>query len=124
MSTYIAIRAKKLGIKVIEATKPVTIEVKGSDVKKAVPKNSKCCAFALAAQRLDGVNKGYFFRSIAYLEYADKMVRYALPSSLKIEIVSFDRSRKVFPGVYQLSIPKSRKAQKKHNKVARIKIGR
>jgi hypothetical protein len=122
MSTYIAIRAEKLGIPVVEATKPVLIDVTDQDASAAKPKNSKCCAFARAAKRLKGVKRGYFFRSIAYLEYPDKMVRYELPPSVRQEIISFDRSRLIFPGTYQLSPPHtSRKSQAVTNRGVRAK---
>lgn len=39
-------------------------------------KNSKCCAFARACKRqVTGIKGAYFFRSIAWLEFEDKIVR-------------------------------------------------
>lgn len=103
MSTYITKRANELGIKVVDAKEPLLLEVKQRDIDKAVPMNSKVCAFARACERSMPVEAAFFFKSVAWLEYKDKIVRYLLPASMQKEIVSFDRSRKMEPGVYQLS---------------------
>lgn len=103
MSTYVTKRAKELGLKKIEAKKPLKIELLQKDIDKAERKNSKCCAFACATMRTYPVKAAYFFRSSAWLEYADKLVRYSLPPSVQKEIVSFDRSKIMAPGIYQLS---------------------
>lgn len=105
MSTYITKRAKQLNLKKIDGGALLTLEVLASDVKEAKQRNSKCCAFACAAKRLPKVRAAYFFRSTAWLEYADKMVRYILPPSMQKEIVSFDRAKVMAPGVYRLSPP-------------------
>lgn len=103
MSTYITKRANDLGLKVVDATAPLMIEVRKSDVDKAVPKNSKVCAFARACERSQPVEAAFFFKSTAWLEYKDKIVRYNLPPSVQKEIVTFDRSRNMEPGMYRLS---------------------
>jgi len=103
MSTYITKRAEDLGLSVVDADKPLQVEVKPTDIEKAVQKNSKCCAFVRACERSLDINAAFFFRTKAWLEYDDKIVRYELPPSVQREIVAFDRSRKMAPGVYQLS---------------------
>ena len=103
MSTYVTKRAAELGVKVVDATAPLMLEVKQSDIDRAVPKNSKVCAFARACERAMPVEAAFFFKSTAWLEYKDKIVRYRLPNSMQKEIVSFDRSRQMEPGVYRLS---------------------
>ena len=100
---YVTKRAKELGIPVVEARIPVRLTVTSRDVASATKKSSKQCALARASVRLPDVRAGYFFRTTAYLEYRDKMVRYALPTSVQKEIVSFDRARMFAPGAYQLS---------------------
>lgn len=103
MSTYITKRASDLGIKVVDATEPLQVNVKQADIDKAQQKNSKCCAFVRACEREMPIEAAFFFRSTAYLEYPDKIVRYKLPPSVEREIVAFDRSKDMEPGVYQLS---------------------
>jgi hypothetical protein len=107
MSTLITKRAKGLGLKMVDAKKAWVIEVVQKDIKKAKAQDPRHCAFALACQRTDKkVRAAYFFRTSAWLEYSDRMVRYMLPSSIQKEIVSFDRGGLTAPGTYQLSPPK------------------
>lgn len=103
MSTYITKRADELGLKVVDADKPLMLEVKRGDIDKATPKSSKVCAFARACERSMPVEAAFFFKSVAWLEYKDKIVRYSLPPSMQKEIVAFDRNRTMEPGVYRLA---------------------
>jgi len=106
MSSYISVRAKERGIPMIDANKPIVVEVTPGDCRKADRKNPESCALARAVQREykgKGVKASYFFRSCAWLEYDDKLVRYHLPPSTQKEIVSFDRGAGFAPGTYQLS---------------------
>src|SRR5262245_18633169 len=103
--SYVHERAKKLGLPIIEATEPVFIGVAADDIRKAKMKNSKCCAFSRAAQKEPGVRAAYFFRSIAFIEYPDRIIRYALPASARTELLSFDRSGVMAPGEYRLAPP-------------------
>jgi hypothetical protein len=108
--SYVHDIAKAKNIPIIDATSPIMIGVAVDDIKKAKAKNSKCCAFARAAQHEPGVVAAYFFRSMAFLEYPDRMVRYALPADARTEIVSFDRAGVMAPGEYRLApVPKSQK---------------
>lgn len=107
MSTLIAKRAKGLGLKMVDAKHSMVLEVVAKDIKKAKSQDPRHCAFALACQRTDKkIRAAYFFRTSAWLEYSDKMVRYMLPPSIQKEIVSFDRGGLTAPGTYQLSPPK------------------
>ncbi len=118
MSTYITKRAKELGLKKVDAKEPLALQVKKLDVLRATRKNSKCCAFARACKRSLEVKAAYFFRSTAWLEFDDKLVRYMLPPSVQKEIVSFDRAGVTAPGVYQLNAPaksQSSKAMRSRN---------
>lgn len=106
MSTWVTKRANELDLKVVDAAKDLTLEVVAEDVTSAKRKNAKCCAFARAAKRqMPKVKAAYFFRTTAYLEYEDKMVRYQLPPAIQKEIVSFDRAQKMEPGVYSVKKP-------------------
>jgi hypothetical protein len=101
--TYVHDLARKKRIPIIQATRPIILGVAADDIRKASAKNSKCCAFSRAASKEPGVIAAYFFRSTAFLEYADRLVQYGLPPSVRHEIVSFDRSGIMAPGTYQLS---------------------
>lgn len=100
---YVYKRAADLGIPVRDATDRVLVVVTRSDVVNAKKANSKHCALARAALRLPDVNAAYFFRSCAFIEYQNAMVKYQLPSSVQKEIVSFDRAGVFAAGIYQLS---------------------
>jgi hypothetical protein len=102
---YVYKRADELGIPVVEATARQQVVVTANDVVLAKKANSKHCALARSALRIPGVVAAYFFRSTAYLEFEDRLVRYALPHSVQKEIVSFDRAQIFADGVYQLSPP-------------------
>lgn len=102
---YVQERAEDLGLPMIDGKTPVRLVVTASDVIDAKKANSKHCAFARAALRLPGVAAAYFFRTTAYLEYHDRMVRFLLPSSAQKEIVSFDRAQIMATGAYQLTPP-------------------
>lgn len=105
-ANYVSKRAFDLELPVVDATEPLALQVTNLDVQNAVDKNSKCCAFVRAAERqVDNIRAAFFFRTLAYLEYDDRLVRYQLPPSVQKEIVSFDRSRIMMPGLYQLSKP-------------------
>ncbi len=122
MKPYVYKRADDLGIPVAEAKRRLLVTVTDEDVVKAKKADSKHCALARAALRLPNVNAAYFFRSTAFLEYEDKMVRFNLPESVRREIVSFDRAQIMAAGVYQLSpMPASltRRAQRSYDKVKR-----
>lgn len=102
---YIYARADQLGIPVLDAVLPVKITVTDEDVLRAKRADSKHCALARAAIRIPRVLAAYFFRSCAFLEFEDKVLRFALPPSVQKEIVSFDRARVFASGVYQISPP-------------------
>jgi len=119
--SYVHTIAKQKNLPIVDATQPALIGVSVDDIKKAKAKNSKCCAFARATQKEPGVVAAYFFRSTAFIEYADRIVRYVLPTSAQREIVSFDRAGLMAPGEYKLNpVPKSQglAAMRRYNKKA------
>lgn len=101
--SYIERIAKERKLPVKDATRPLVIGVSVDGIKKAQKKDSRCCAFSRAAMREPNVVGAHFFRTTAYLEYRNELVRYALPPSVQKEIVSFDRCGIIAPGTYQLS---------------------
>lgn len=115
MSTYIVKRSVDLQKPIEDAKEPLVLEVKPIDVVRATDKNSKVCAYARACERQfkeKGVEAAFFFRTAAYLEYEDKLVRYFLPGSVQKEIVAFDRHKTMEPGTYQLTPPPPTKTRK------------
>lgn len=124
MSNYVVDRAKKLNLKVIDSEKPLVIAVTGHDVVNALKSDSKRCALARAAERIPGVLHGYFFRTTAYLEYKNKMIRFTLPMSVQKEIVSFDRAQIFAPGVYQLSSPGNTRERARATSKTRVRTDR
>lgn len=106
MSTIIVSIARQLRLKKVDARKPMLLEVLPKDAKLGKEKDPRSCAFAEACMRsTDGVTGVFFFRTTAWVQYADKLVRYLLPASMQKEIVSFDRGAGIEPGIYQMSPP-------------------
>lgn len=105
MSTYITKRAAELGLKKQDARTPMRLMVTARDVTKGRAKDPHACAFARACRRTDDVTAAYIFRSTAWVEYPDKLVRYLLPPSMQKEVVAFDRGKAMEPGEYQLVPP-------------------
>lgn len=119
-----------------EAEKPVEVSVDAKDCKTAEPLNPAECALARAAKRelkADGVIIGL---SSSYLIKGNIAIRFATPSSVQREIVSFDRHSDFAPGDYYLT-PKSpsqrlgsrkgtksgsRVSKRKFHKVARVRV--
>lgn len=104
-NTWIHRHAKEKGLKIVEAKKPLLLEVRGMDIARATKKDPQSCGFARACKRSHKVKAAYFFRTTAWLEYSDRIVRYILPQSMQREIVAFDRNQTMAPGLYQLSRP-------------------
>ena len=89
--------------KVVDATRPATIEVMARDANPRAAKNHEACALAVACKRqmrLDGV---IISRTTAYLVKGKKARRFKLPTGTSREVVSFDRGAGFAPGVYLLS---------------------
>lgn len=100
---YVYSRADKLGIPLVDARARMFVAVTAEDVVLAKKANSKLCALSRASMRITGVNAAYFFRTFAFLEFEDKMIRFRLGNSVQKEILSFDRAKIFAPGIYQLS---------------------
>ena len=105
MASYITKLARTLGLEKVDADAPLTLNVKELDVKRASRKDPSCCAYARACKRELKAKAAYFFRTTAWVQHGDKLVRYSLPPSMQKEIVAFDRNKTMEPGTYQLSPP-------------------
>lgn len=118
MGNSIKAYAKTNGLIIKEAKTPVVLHVKLNDVKKAVRGSPTCCAFARAIRREYQVTN-VFYKSTAYLQFGDMLERYIMPPSMRIEVVSFDRSGRMGTGEYRLAPPSKSntlKAQVKRDK--------
>jgi hypothetical protein len=124
MTTIIRSLAKEAGLRLVEARKPIVIELTREDIAGARQQDQENCGFARACTRMKGVTGAYFFRTTCWLQYDDRLVRYMLPPSVQREIVCFDRGGKMAPGTYQLSPPRSTRtlrAARKRSKPGRHK---
>jgi hypothetical protein len=89
--------------KVVDALKPVVIEVNHSDASSKAVKNPLICAFARACERTftaDGVIIGL---TVSYIVKGATATRYGNPETVSREIVSFDREAGFEEGIYLLS---------------------
>lgn len=90
----------------IDATGTLYLEVTQKDIDDATRKNPTCCAFAKATERvIPGVKSVYFFRTAAWIEYDDRLIRYVLPQDVRNGIKRFDQGSQMEPGVYRLAAP-------------------
>lgn len=123
MTTYVEKRARDLNKKIVDSKEPIRVEVIPQDIERAKQKDSKCCAFVRACERqLPGVEAAFVFRTKAWIEYEDKIVRFDLPKSVQKEIVAFDRAKAMEPGLYQFNriAPSSTmKAKKAYDRAAK-----
>jgi hypothetical protein len=120
------------GKKVVNATKPLLLNITKSDCAHGNVKDPGACAAALALKRQLHVKKARVHLGRVYVEMETQWVRYNTPQSLKHEIISFDRGGSFEPGEYKLyaTTPHQRKGKqqgsnkpsprKKSVKIARI----
>ena len=96
------------GKKVVDAKKPLRIIISAADAAGGKTKDPAKCAAARAIIRtLVDVKGARVHLGRTYIEYPDKWIRYKTPTSLKTEIVSFDRGSKPehAQGTYTLYAP-------------------
>lgn len=91
--------------KVIDATKPIMVEVTKGDEKASKKRKHSECAMAVACKRSFSVDGVIISRSTAYLIKDKVAVRYKVPTTVAREVTSFDRGAGFEPGTYQLSKP-------------------
>lgn len=94
------------GKKVIDAKRPLNIEVLSEDCRKGKTKDAARCAAARAILReYENVLGARVHRSVTYIEYPESWVRYLTPVSLRTELTVFDRGAAFEPGPHTLGAP-------------------
>lgn len=92
------------GLKVIDATEPVNLEITKLDIKNAKKSDPANCAAAVAGKRT--LHKEVrVFLTRTYVKEKSHWVRYVTPESVSREITSFDRGAAFEPGIYQMNRP-------------------
>lgn len=90
------------GKAVMDADKPVTLQITQADCNRGSKKDPARCAAALALKRATGCDECKVHIACTYLRFGEKWFRYATPPSLKAEIISFDRGGGFYPGDFRL----------------------
>ena len=91
------------GKQVVNASKPVTINITPRDVANGDNKNPSSCAAARAAKHsIEECISARVHIGRVYIEQDKKWVRYNTPDALKQEIIAFDRGGTFQPGEYIL----------------------
>jgi hypothetical protein len=86
-----------------DATEPIAVEVTARHNKQGTMKDPEDCAMARACKEVYGLDGVIISLSKAYLVKGDVAIRYEVPTSLRSEVISFDRNHTFEPGVYSLS---------------------
>jgi hypothetical protein len=91
------------GKKVVNATKPLHLNITPRDVKFGDNKDPGGCAAARAILReVPDCTKARVHLGCTYVEEPKRWLRYKTPGALRTEIVSFDRGASFTPGPYTL----------------------
>lgn len=99
---------KRLRPLMVKATKPLTIRVIDKDVRFGKSKDHTKCAMSQACMRA-GMHRVWTTKSRFYAQRIEggPIEVFDVPSNLKTEIISFDRSRVFSPGEYTLKVPRT-----------------
>lgn len=98
------------GMKVIDATKLLAVEVASVDCKKAKPRDPGECAAALAIIREYKADAVRVHLGRTYVRSGKVWRRYMTPASVSREMTAFDRGASFEPGEYVFR-PASKTAQ-------------
>ena len=94
------------GLPVLDAKKPLRLEVMREDIRSANKKAPNSCAVAKACTRAMGVKGVKVHLSRLYINTDDKSwTRYLVSGAMRSEIIAYDRGGKFMPGVYNLMVP-------------------
>jgi hypothetical protein len=92
------------GKRVVDATKAAKLRITKRDVALGDTKDPGACAAARSILReFEGAKAARVHLGRVYVEYEDKWVRYRTPTSLKSEVIAFDRGGQFSPGEYHIS---------------------
>ncbi len=99
------------GLPVVDAKKPLILEVTADDIKHSNPLDPAGCAAAIAAMRQEGVTKAFIHLSKAYIMNKQKThyERYEAPRRLRTEVVAYDRGGSFEPNEFELKAPSASK---------------
>ncbi len=87
---------------VVDATKKLQISITKKDIVKGDNKNPSMCAAAQCLLRLPKVTAARVHLKRTYVQIDKKWVRFDTPSSLRSEIIAFDRGGSFEPGTFTL----------------------
>ena len=90
---------------VLDADKPITVEVTKQDNLSAARRNHKACAMAVACKKKTQADGVIISVKTAYVIKGNQAIRYKMPESASREIVSFDRNAGFGVGEYTLRAP-------------------
>ena len=93
------------GFPVVDAKRPLKLEVTRADCNAATRKNPGCCAVAKACGRELKIKGVRVHLSRLYLLAGKTWTRYIVHNSMRSEIIAFDRGGKFQPGVYTFAAP-------------------
>jgi hypothetical protein len=95
------------GLPIIDGKRAIKVEVLPADIKAGSRKDSTQCAFAKACQReMTSVKEVLIHLGRVYLRRNDKnWERYRTPSSLRDEIITFDKAGIFQEGTFTLTVP-------------------
>lgn len=107
----------------IDAVRPLVVEVGKLDAVFGSKRDHHNCAMARACRRLPKVIDAQITRTVAYLEYDDRIVRYSNSSALEKAITGFDKVGGSFPeGTYVIRpFGPSQRLAAMHKRAKRIK---
>ena len=92
------------GLKVVDATRPLRIHVSPQDTKGAKKKDPLSCVVARTCTReIKGCTEARVHLGRTYVKIRDQYVRYKTPSSIRSELIAFDRGAGFEAGEYTLT---------------------
>jgi len=113
------------GMPIIDAKRPLTLNIKVPDIEKADPKEPLDCVVARACRRQLHVKEARIHLNRVYLRSNNgNWVRYEAPRSLRAEIIAFDRGGTFEPGDFELKPPRVRTTGKRQGGKSRFKHAR
>src|SRR5689334_1454435 len=94
------------GKPIVDATKPVTLEINTKDIAKADRKEPLDCVVARACRRDLGAKEVRVHLTRIYIRFGDgSWQRFVTPKSMRTDIIAFDRGGSFPPGSFVLNPP-------------------